>query len=61
MKDATPRTVSLETAKVKFLEEMATKHGLPDVDKAVRCLVDYARDNPDRHATIFGEIRCHDC
>ena len=61
MKDSTPLSVQLESSKVEFLEAMATQHGLPDVGKAVRCLVDYARANPDRQAEIFGEIRCGDC
>ena len=61
MKDATPSSFTLESAKVKFLEEMAQQHGLPDTGKAVRCLIDYARANPDRQAEIFGELRCEDC
>ena len=32
-----------------------------DIGKAVRCLVNYARENPDRRDDIFGEIRCLDC
>jgi hypothetical protein len=27
----------------------------------VRCLVNYARENPDRLDDIFGEVRCLDC
>jgi hypothetical protein len=40
---------------------MTAKYGLADVGKAVRCLVNYARENPDRLDDIFGEIRCLDC
>lgn len=61
MKDQKPFTVELESAKVRFLEEMARKYGLPDVGKAIRCLVNYARENPDRHENIFAEVRCLDC
>ena len=32
-----------------------------DLGKAVRCLINYARENPDRHGEIFDEIRCLDC
>lgn len=60
-KDAQSVPVDLETEKVQFLEEMAKKYGLPDMGKAVRCLVSYARENPDKHADIFDEIRCTDC
>ena len=34
---------------------------LPDMGKAVRCLIDYARENPDKQADIFGEVHCQDC
>ena len=61
MKDAAPRTIELETEKVQFLEQMARAYELPDIGKAVRCLINYARENPDRHADIFGEVRCLDC
>jgi hypothetical protein len=61
MKDAVPRTIELESEKLQFLEEMSSKYGLPDVGKAVRCLVNYARENPDKHDDIFAEVRCLDC
>jgi hypothetical protein len=61
MKDLQPRSIELETEKVQFLEEMAAKYGLPDFGKAVRCLVNYARENPEKLDEIFGEVRCVDC
>ena len=61
MKDQTDQTIPLESAKVEFLEQMAQTYGLPDIGKAVRCLIDYARENPDRQASIFAEVRCVDC
>jgi hypothetical protein len=61
MKDAQTHTVELESDKIKFLEGIAERHGLPDVGKAIRCLINYARENPDKHAEIFDEIRCLDC
>jgi hypothetical protein len=61
MKDLTPQTIELESEKVKFLEEMSTKYELADIGKAIRCLVNYARENPDRLDDIFAEIRCLDC
>jgi hypothetical protein len=60
-KDAKSYPVDLETDKVQFLQQMVERHGLPDLGKAVRCLVNYARENPDRHADIFGQVRCLDC
>ena len=61
MKDTQPVTVDLEADKIAFLELMARTHGLPDLGKTVRCLIDYARAHPDAHTDIFEEIRCHDC
>jgi hypothetical protein len=61
MKDLTPQTIELETDKVKFLQEMSAKYGLADIGKAVRCLVNYARENPERLDDIFAEVRCLDC
>lgn len=61
MKDVKPYPIELETAKVEFLQQVAAKHGLPDLGKAVRCLINYARENPDKHADIFDEMRCLDC
>ena len=61
MKDKTDQTIPLEAAKVEFLEQMVQAHGLSDIGKAVRCLIDYARENPDRQAVIFEEVRCVDC
>jgi hypothetical protein len=61
MKDAKPYEIEMETIKMQFLEEMATRYGLADASKAVRCLINYARENPDRQAEIFEEVRCLDC
>lgn len=60
-KDGTPFAVELETEKIEFLQQMAQQFGLPDPGKAIRCLINYARENPDRHAEIFDEVRCLDC
>jgi hypothetical protein len=54
-------SIDLEDDKVEFLQRMVVAHGLPDIGKAVRCLINYARENPDRHPDIFDEIRCLDC
>jgi hypothetical protein len=60
-KDGTPFSVELETEKLEFLQQMAQQFGLPDAGKAIRCLINYARENPTRHAEIFDEVRCLDC
>lgn len=61
MKDQRASSIELESSKVEFLEQIAASYGLPDIGKAVRCLINYARENPDKHAAIFAEVRCLDC
>lgn len=61
MKDLAPQTIELASEQVKLLEDMAAKYDLPDIGKAVRCLVNYAREHADKADEIFGEIRCSDC
>jgi hypothetical protein len=61
MKDKQTYSFELEPAKVAFLEEMTRTHGLADVGKALRCLIDYAREHPQAQEAIFAEIHCVDC
>jgi hypothetical protein len=61
MKDSKAYAIEFETDKLRFLEAMATQYGLADAGKAVRCLINYARDNPDKHRDMFEEVRCLDC
>ena len=61
MKDSQPRQIDLDAAMVAYLEEMAKKCSLPDTGKAVRCLINYARENPDKSNEIFDEVRCLEC
>lgn len=60
-KDATAFSVDLETEKIEFLQKMAKQFGLLDEGKAIRCLINYAREHSERHAEIFDEVRCLDC
>lgn len=61
MKDATLHSIELEAEKVEFLQQMAQTYRLPDIGKAIRCLINYARENPDKRQDIFAEVRCLDC
>lgn len=61
MKDSRTCPVELESEKIAFLEQMVAVHGLSDIGKAIRCLINYARENPERQEEIFAEIRCLDC
>jgi hypothetical protein len=46
---------------MEFLQEMAAKYALADASKAIRCLINYARENPEKQRAIFEEVRCLDC
>jgi hypothetical protein len=61
MKDKIEQRITLETEKLEFLKQMVKTYGLEDTGKAVRCLINYARENPDKHEAIFAEVRCLDC
>jgi len=61
MKDYTPRPIELDSSMVQYLEEVTKKYSLSDTGKAVRCLINYARENPDRRDEIFDEVRCLGC
>ena len=61
MNDDVSQTVELGKARIDFLNEMVKTHSLPDTAKAIRCLINYARDNPDKQEAIFGGVRCLDC
>ena len=60
---AEKQTVSIDLypQQVAYLEQMASKHGIADLSKAVRVLVNFARDEPDHESLIFHEKRCIDC
>ena len=58
MKERVSHTLELRAQQLVYLEEMARKHALPDVSKALRVLVAYAMATPDRESEIFDTIRC---
>lgn len=53
--------VELKEGQWAWLDRMVETHGLPDRDKALRCLVNFAIDRGDLDGEIFTEIRCYDC
>jgi len=61
MKDYTARPIDLDSEMVAYLETVSKTYALSDIGKAVRCLVNYARENPDKSKDIFDEIRCMGC
>ena len=61
MKDYTPRPIELDSEMVAYLDDVAKKYDLPDIGKAVRCLINYARENDAKQDEIFSEVRCTGC
>lgn len=53
-------TVTIEADHKEWLEKVAVEHGLPDLHKALRCLLDFAISEVDEEK-IFDEIRCLHC
>ena len=60
-KDKATYSIELEKDMMTFLEQMTTEYSLPDVSKAMRCLVNYAHDVETARDDIFAEIRCNTC
>ncbi len=61
MTDLQSREIQLKPGMIEFLNEVVTAYKLPDSGKALRCLINYARENPDKRDEIFSEVRCVDC
>ncbi len=54
-------TVELKEEQYAFLMEMVKKYSIDDESKALRCLVNFAIEEPDHRKSIFEEIRCLHC
>lgn len=61
MSEKQSTTVHLKQRQIDYLAEIAAKYSLPDSDKSLRCLIDFAIEKRDLEQSIFGEIRCTDC
>lgn len=61
MSEKTVQPVELHPEDLRFLEAMARQYQLPDLGKAIRCLIRHAREKTELQPQIFDEIRCHDC
>ena len=61
MSDKQTTPVELKPEMIQFLSEMTKTYNLDDPGKAVRCLINYARENADKRDDIFGEVRCTNC
>ena len=61
MSENQSHAVELKPEHLAWLREMSGKHNLPDESKALRCLINFAREKTDLEPDIFEEIRCVDC
>lgn len=57
----TTHSIELRDAQYAYLQKMVDKYQLPDVDKAIRVMIDHARSEPDLEEDIFEKMRCVDC
>ena len=60
MPDKVEVNVTMHRKQLEWLQEMAKKHHLPDQDKALRVLLDFAVEDGDE-AVIFEQMRCRHC
>ena len=52
------REIELKPDQAAYIDEAVKAFGLPDAGKALRILINYARENPDKRDEIFSEIHC---
>jgi hypothetical protein len=52
------RQIPLKPEQAAYLDEAVKAFNLDDAGKAVRILINYARENPDKREEIFSQIHC---
>ena len=50
--------IQLKPDQIAYLDEAVAAFGLDDAAKAVRILINYAKEHPDKRTEIFAEIHC---
>ena len=55
------RQIPLKAEQAAYLDEAVKAFNLDDAGKAIRILINYARENPDKRDEIFSEVRCTNC
>jgi hypothetical protein len=50
--------IELKPEQIAYLDEAVKAFGIDDPGKAIRILINYARENPDKRNEIFGDIHC---
>ena len=54
-------TLELKAFQVEYLQQMVDQYDLPEMGKAIRCLIDYAIEEEKLEEVIFKWERCHSC
>jgi hypothetical protein len=52
------REIELKPEQAAYLDEAVGAYNLSDTSKALRILINYARQNPDKRDEIFAEVHC---
>ena len=52
------RQIPLKPEQVAYLDEAVKAFGIDDAGKAIRILINYARENPDKRDEIFAQVHC---
>jgi hypothetical protein len=52
------REIQLKPEQAAYLDEAVQAFKIEDAGKAIRILINYARENPDKRDEIFGDIHC---
>lgn len=60
MSDLVQHTFDVHQDSLEMLDDAASKHGLEDRSKALRCLLDFCAEDGDWEE-IFEVIRCRRC
>ena len=53
--------VELTDKQIEYIDEMVERFMLPYRSKAIRCLINFPREETSEEERVFGEIRCLDC
>ena len=53
--------IELKEFQLEYLREIVANYDIPDIGKAVRCLIDYAIEEKGKEKELFRLERCHSC
>ena len=53
--------IELKEFQLEYLEKIVADYDIPDIGKAVRCLIDYAIEEKGKEKELFQLERCHSC